>query len=159
MLFGKHINRYYLKYAPLFILGILALVAVDVIQLFIPEYLGEVLKHATLQSGIEVHCVLIVACPALRMVAWPADCDATDWNHVVRQPEYPSERVNPVLPWMHAEPAGAEAEKRRCYEYVLRCGRAVLKHVRQLSPMCLGDVSNDADARARVRQKRAVRQS
>ena len=44
MLFGKHINRYYLKYAPLFILGILALVAVDVIQLFIPEYLGEVVK-------------------------------------------------------------------------------------------------------------------
>ena len=44
MLFGKHINRYYLKYAPLFILGILALVAVDIIQLFIPEYLGEVVK-------------------------------------------------------------------------------------------------------------------
>ena len=42
MLFGKHINRYYLKYAPLFILGILALVAVDIIQLFVPEYLGEV---------------------------------------------------------------------------------------------------------------------
>ena len=44
MLFGKHINRYYLKYAPLFILGILALVAVDIIQLFVPEYLGEVVK-------------------------------------------------------------------------------------------------------------------
>ena len=44
MLFGKYINRYYLKYAPLFILGILALVAVDIIQLFIPEYLGEVVK-------------------------------------------------------------------------------------------------------------------
>lgn len=42
MLFGKHVNRYYLKYAPLFILGILALVAVDIIQLFVPEYLGEV---------------------------------------------------------------------------------------------------------------------
>ena len=44
MLFGKHINRYYLKYAPLFILGILALIAVDIIQLLIPEYLGEVVK-------------------------------------------------------------------------------------------------------------------
>ena len=44
MLFGKYINRYYLKYAPFFILGILALVAVDIIQLFIPEYLGEVVK-------------------------------------------------------------------------------------------------------------------
>ena len=44
MLFGKYINRYYLKYAPLFILGILALLAVDWIQLYIPEYLGEVVK-------------------------------------------------------------------------------------------------------------------
>ena len=44
MLFGKHINRYYLKYAPFFIIGILALIAVDFIQLFIPEYLGEVVK-------------------------------------------------------------------------------------------------------------------
>ena len=44
MLFGKYINRYYLKYAPLFILGMLALVAVDVIQLFVPEYLGEVVN-------------------------------------------------------------------------------------------------------------------
>ena len=42
MLFGKYINRYYLKYALLFIIGILALIAVDFIQLFIPEYLGEV---------------------------------------------------------------------------------------------------------------------
>ena len=44
MLFGKYINRYYLKYAPLFILGILALLAVDWIQLYIPEFLGEVVK-------------------------------------------------------------------------------------------------------------------
>ena len=42
MLFGKHINRYYLKYALLFIIGVLALVGVDILQLFIPEYLGEV---------------------------------------------------------------------------------------------------------------------
>ena len=44
MLFGKYINRYYLKYAPLFIIGILALIGVDWIQLYIPEYLGEVVK-------------------------------------------------------------------------------------------------------------------
>ena len=42
MLFGKHVNRYYLKYSWLFIIGILALIAVDYIQLKIPEYLGEV---------------------------------------------------------------------------------------------------------------------
>lgn len=42
MLFGRYINRYYLKYGWLFLLGILALIAVDYIQLKIPEYLGEV---------------------------------------------------------------------------------------------------------------------
>ena len=29
MIFGKHINRYYLKYGPMLLLGLLALVAVD----------------------------------------------------------------------------------------------------------------------------------
>lgn len=42
MLFGKHVNRYYLKYSWLFIIGILALIAVDWIQLLVPQYLGEV---------------------------------------------------------------------------------------------------------------------
>ena len=37
MLFGKHINRYYRKYAPALILGLLTLLMVDYLQLFIPE--------------------------------------------------------------------------------------------------------------------------
>ena len=37
MIFGKHINRYYLKYSPLLILGILSLLLVDYMQLKIPE--------------------------------------------------------------------------------------------------------------------------
>ena len=37
LLFGKHINRYYLKYLPTLLLGILALVIVDYFQLVIPE--------------------------------------------------------------------------------------------------------------------------
>ena len=37
MIFGKHINRYYLKYAPHLLLGLLALWAVDYLQLVIPE--------------------------------------------------------------------------------------------------------------------------
>ena len=44
MLFGKYINRYYLKYAIWFILGIAALIVVDWIQLYIPEFLGQVVK-------------------------------------------------------------------------------------------------------------------
>ena len=37
MIFGKHINRYYVKYAWLLLLGLAALVAVDYMQLEIPE--------------------------------------------------------------------------------------------------------------------------
>ena len=44
MLFGKYINRYYLKYALWFLLGIASLIVVDWIQLYIPEYLGQVVK-------------------------------------------------------------------------------------------------------------------
>ena len=42
MLFGKYINKYYRKYAILFIIGILALVLVDVAQLFVPQFLGNI---------------------------------------------------------------------------------------------------------------------
>lgn len=41
MLFGKYINKYYLKYSWLFLIGLLGLIAVDIFQLFIPEYLGK----------------------------------------------------------------------------------------------------------------------
>ena len=37
MIFGKHINRYYLRYAPALLLGVLALILVDYFQLKIPE--------------------------------------------------------------------------------------------------------------------------
>ena len=36
MIFGKHINRYYLRFAPLLLLGLVALVLVDALQLVIP---------------------------------------------------------------------------------------------------------------------------
>ena len=37
MLFGKHINRYYIRFAPMLLLGIAALVLVDIFQLMVPE--------------------------------------------------------------------------------------------------------------------------
>ena len=42
MLFGRYINKYYLKYAIFFIIGVAALVMVDIAQIFVPQYLGEV---------------------------------------------------------------------------------------------------------------------
>ncbi len=37
MIFGRHINRYYLRYSPLLLFGVLALLLVDYMQLIIPE--------------------------------------------------------------------------------------------------------------------------
>lgn len=43
MLFGKHINKYYIKYLIPFLIGIIALVIVDIFQLEIPEIIGEII--------------------------------------------------------------------------------------------------------------------
>ena len=51
MLFGRYINKYYLKYAIFFIIGVAALVMVDIAQLFIPEYLGEIVDTLTNAEG------------------------------------------------------------------------------------------------------------
>jgi len=37
MVFGKHINRYYLRYCPVLLLGLLALIVIDYFQLIVPE--------------------------------------------------------------------------------------------------------------------------
>ena len=37
MIFGKYINKYYIKYAPSLLFGLLALITVDYLQLRIPE--------------------------------------------------------------------------------------------------------------------------
>ena len=37
MIFGKHINRYYLRFLPLIVLGLAALILVDYLQLLIPN--------------------------------------------------------------------------------------------------------------------------
>ena len=45
MLFGKYINKYYKKYWPFFLLGIIALIVVDVAQTFIPRFLGRIIDE------------------------------------------------------------------------------------------------------------------
>ncbi len=44
MLFGKHINRYYIKHLPTMLFGILALIGVDFMQLVIPELYRAVIN-------------------------------------------------------------------------------------------------------------------
>lgn len=44
MLFGKYINRYYLRFLPAIIIGLVALIAVDYFQLLIPELYRSVVN-------------------------------------------------------------------------------------------------------------------
>ena len=44
MIFGKHINRYYLKHLPALLLGVLSLVMIDFFQLEIPRLYGMVIN-------------------------------------------------------------------------------------------------------------------
>ena len=58
MIFGKHINKYYFKYAHMLLLGILALLFVDLLQLEIPELYRMIING--LEFGqVEVDGVLI----------------------------------------------------------------------------------------------------
>ncbi len=58
MLFGRHINKYYLKYSPLLLLGILSLVLVDYMQLVIPELYRTVInginEGVVIKDGVTV---------------------------------------------------------------------------------------------------------
>ena len=47
MIFGKHINKYYLKYGWLLLLGIISLILVDYFQLEIPEFYNHVVNGLT----------------------------------------------------------------------------------------------------------------
>ena len=53
MIFGKHINRYYLKYAGWLIAGLLSLVMVDFLQLEIPKL------YRTIINGINMGYVMV----------------------------------------------------------------------------------------------------
>ena len=48
MIFGKYINRYYLRHAPALLLGILALLMVDYIQLLVPQLYRLVINGVNL---------------------------------------------------------------------------------------------------------------
>ena len=57
MIFGKHINRYYLRYLPVLLIGVAALVMVDIMQLTVPEFYRTVVNgliSGTAEVGGEV---------------------------------------------------------------------------------------------------------
>lgn len=72
MIFGKTINCYYKKYWYYFFFGILALIAVDAIQLLIPEIVGEIarlLNNGALTDSLFVRNIVVLTVIAFSIFA------------------------------------------------------------------------------------------
>ena len=70
MLFGKHINEYYIKYGIFLIIGIVALLLVDYFQLKIPDIVGDIvdgLQYKTLTKDRLKEYVLFLGLVAIIM--------------------------------------------------------------------------------------------
>lgn len=77
MLLGKYINKYYLRYGWLLLIGIVALITVDSIQTLLPEYLGTLVEmiqnsQATIENITPIieSILLIAAGIFLGRVTW-----------------------------------------------------------------------------------------
>ena len=71
LLWGKHIRKYYLRYLVFFLLGVAALIVVDIYQLHIPEVIGQIVQKLSKEGTIDVNSeffrsliidVIVVAC-------------------------------------------------------------------------------------------------
>ena len=54
LLWGKHVSKYYLKYLIFFLIGVAALVTVDIFQLQIPEIIGGIVEKLSKEGTIDV---------------------------------------------------------------------------------------------------------
>jgi len=67
MLWNKYLKKYYIRYAWLYLIGILMLIAVDFVQVFIPKYIGEIVDMlgsnnlSSLTGDILNNCYAILA--------------------------------------------------------------------------------------------------
>ena len=88
MLFGKHINRYYLKYAHWLLVGLLSLVMVDFLQLEIPKLYRMVIDGMSygyiLEDGVQIpftmDLVLDTICMPMLLVILALVCGRFLWR-------------------------------------------------------------------------------
>ena len=76
MIFGKHINRYYLKFAPILVLGLVALGMVDFLQLEIPK-LYRMLINGMDYGVVDVNGVSMTFDLNFLQFVWRKNCGTT----------------------------------------------------------------------------------
>ena len=59
MLFGKYVNKYYLKYGLIMLVGIAALLAVDYFQLLVPDIVGNIVDGLENETLIKDELIYI----------------------------------------------------------------------------------------------------
>ena len=88
MIFGKHINRYYLKYAGWLSLGLLSLIMVDSLQLIIPKLYGMVINGMNdgfvmvdgVETAFDLDFLLDTICMPMVMVILAMICGRFLWR-------------------------------------------------------------------------------
>ena len=61
MLFGKHFNKYYAKYWIFFSVGVITLVAIDIVHLVVPEALGEIVNLFNADGDLDLKSINALA--------------------------------------------------------------------------------------------------
>ncbi len=61
MLFGKHFNKYYAKYWIFFVIGVITLVAIDIVNLVVPEALGEIVNLFNAEGELDLKSINALA--------------------------------------------------------------------------------------------------
>lgn len=124
MLLGKHINKYYLKYLPFLLLGVAALIVVDILNLFIPEALGKVVGLLTDSGTIDfvavrnlaIQVILVGVGMMLGRVFWRLTlfyaagktkfdlrCEMFDKASRLSQRYYHQEKVGNIVSWFTSD--------------------------------------------------------
>lgn len=83
MLFGKHIRKYYKKYAILFIFGILFLIFVDWIQLYIPEFTGKIVDLVNAGLTDESKQTILEYCLWILLIAFGMFAGRMAWRFCI----------------------------------------------------------------------------
>ncbi len=81
MLLSKHLNKYYARYWYFFLIGIFSLVAVDYVQLFQPEFLGQLVD--SLKTGNATVNSILTIVGKLMIVAGVMFCGRMIWRYTL----------------------------------------------------------------------------
>ena len=82
MLLGKYINKYYARYWYFFLIGIIALVSLDYVQLFEPEFLGRIVDELS-GEGEPDRNLIISLCGKLLIVAGVMFAGRMAWRYTL----------------------------------------------------------------------------